>query len=69
MMIEVVSMLMAIAFIYLSSLYLKPTTGITRIDNFISYVNAQRSSMANASVMVGLIVLFAQYSQEYSELQ
>lgn len=69
MMLEVISMLVAIAVVYLTDLYLKPVSGIAKVDEFIVYVKNQRKSIANVAVLVGIIVLFSQYLQDHFELE
>lgn len=68
-MLEVISMLVAIAVVYLTDLYLKPVSGIAKVDEFIVYVKNQRKSIANVAVLVGIIVLFSQYLQDHFELE
>lgn len=69
MMLVVISMLVAIAVVYLTDLYLKPVSGIKKVDEFIVYVKNQRKSIANVAVLVGIIVLFSQYLQDHFELE
>lgn len=68
-MIELVAILVTIGMIYLTSLYVQPVSGIKRVDDFIVYVKSQQPQMANAAIMVGIIVLFSQYFQDYLEQQ
>lgn len=69
MMLVVISMLVAIAVVYLTDLYLKPVSGIKKVDEFIVYVKNQRKSIANVAVLVGIIVIFSQYLQDHFELE
>ena len=58
----IAAMFITIIFIYVISTYIKPKTGHKNIDNFLSYVVAQREQFAHAAVMVGIITLFTDYA-------
>ena len=60
----IAAMFITIIFIYVVSSYIKPKTGHKNIDNFLSYVGAQREQFAHAAVMVGIITLFTDYVLE-----
>ena len=63
---ELVAMIVTICIIQLQ---LKPNSGIKRVDDFLAYVREQKANIANAAVLVGISVLFAQYLQDYLEQQ
>jgi hypothetical protein len=57
----IVSMAVAVAFIYVVSTYIKPNTGHKNTDNFLTYIAAQRGQFAHAALLVGLVTLFTDY--------
>ena len=60
----IVSMFVAVLFIYVASTYLKPNTGHKNTDDFLTYMALQRGQIAHAAVMVGVVTLFTDYILE-----